>query len=94
MEITPGKTQFEILTLEGATITDTTDIGLGAPSACEDHTIAASSISAKLKGSAPIDSGSLTLSRNTTTGAWTCTYKDVSDDDKDLLPADCRVEGS
>jgi type IV pilus assembly protein PilA len=88
-EIVPGKTQFEILSLEGTTITATTDIGLGSPKSCESHTVAADSISAALKGSAPIDSGTLTLSRNSSTGAWTCTSSGVTD--TSLLPVDCRT---
>lgn len=93
-EIVPGKTQFEILSLEGATITAATDIGLGDPKACESHTVAADSISAALKGSAPIDDGVLKLTRDTTTGAWTCTNTGIGDDSLDLLPADCKVKGS
>lgn len=88
-EIIPGKTQFEILSLEGTAVTAETDIGLGEPSACESHTVAAGSISAALQGSAPIDSGIITLTRNATSGAWTCTSSGVTE--TDLLPAACRT---
>ncbi|WP_417700340.1 pilin [Pseudoalteromonas lipolytica] len=86
-EIVPGKTQFEILTLEGTTITATTDIGLGSPSACNSHTIGATTIAGEMKGSAPINGKTLTLTRNATTGAWTCATDAT---DKSLVPTECR----
>lgn len=87
-EITPGKTQFEILTLEGTAITDKTDIGLGEPKSCTSHTISGTTIVGLMKGSAPIKGKKLTLSRDATTGAWTCTTDAT---DTDLVPAECRT---
>ena len=86
-EIVPGKTQFEILTLEGTTIGATTDIGLGSPNACSSHTVGATTIVGTMKGSAPIAGKVLTLTRDATTGAWTCSTDAA---DTTLVPAECR----
>ena len=89
-EITPGKTQFEILTLEGTTVTaaaNGNEIGLGSPNSCSAHAVTATTIVGTMKGSAPINGKKLTLTRNATTGAWTCA-SDAAD--KTLLPKECQ----
>lgn len=91
-EITPGKTQFEILTLEGTGVTPNTEnakeIGLSSAAACSKHTITSDSIIGTLKGSAPINTETITLKRASDTGAWTC---ESTVTNKDLLPKDCSA---
>nr|WP_193988324.1 pilin [Lelliottia steviae] len=89
-EITPGKTQFEILTLEGTAVTAATngnEIGLGTAKSCTSHAVTATTIVGTMKGSAPIAGKKLTLTRDATTGAWTCSTDAA---DKTLVPAECR----
>ncbi|RJF33199.1 pilin [Pseudoalteromonas gelatinilytica] len=89
-EITPGKTQFEIQTLEGtpvSTASDGDEIGLGTAKSCSAHAVTATTIVGTMKGSAPINGKKLTLTRNATTGAWTCATDAT---DKTLVPAECR----
>ena len=89
-EITPGKTQFEILTLEGTavtTATNGTEIGLGTAKSCTSHAVTSTTIVGEMKGSAPIKGKKLTLTRDATSGAWTCATDAT---DKTLVPAECR----
>lgn len=89
-EITPGKTQFEIQTLEGKAVSAAAngdEIGLGAAKSCKSHAVTSTTIKGVMKGSAPIDGKTLTLTRDATTGAWTCATDAT---DKTLVPAECR----
>ncbi|WP_349765624.1 pilin [Xanthomonas campestris] len=72
-EITPGKTQFEVLVNEGSTPT-LAGIGLNSPtSRCSSVVVAATSITCTLTGNASKITGkTLALSRDATTGVWTC----------------------
>lgn len=88
-EITPGKTQFEILTLEGKAVkaaANGNEIGLGTANACASHAVTATTIKGVMKGSNPINTKTLTLTRDGATGAWTCTTDAA---DKTLVPAEC-----
>ncbi|GAA69270.1 pilin [Pseudoalteromonas sp. BSi20429] len=91
-EIAPGKTQFEILTLDGTGVTPNaasgSEIGLGDAKSCSLHAVTATTIVGTLQGSAPIDGETLTLTRNANSGAWTCTASGTIDDS--LLPEECR----
>ena len=90
-EITPGKTQFEILTLEGSTVADAangTEIGLGTAKSCSAHAVTSTTIVGTMKGSAPVSGKLLTLTRNATTGEWKCTSTAT---DLTLVPAECRT---
>ncbi|MBE0422010.1 pilin [Pseudoalteromonas nigrifaciens] len=92
-EITPGKTQFEILTLEGTGVSAVTDsgdqVGLGVAKSCSNHAVTATTIVGTMKGSAPINGKKLTLTRDATSGAWTCS-SDVATTDNELVPTECR----
>jgi len=90
-EIVPGKTQFEVLTVSGqsALLVDGPAIGLPVATACETHTVTTTTIVGALQGAAAIDSGVLTMTRNATTGIWTCSTT-VAAADFDLVPTECR----
>ena len=92
-EIVPGKTQFEILTLEGTGVTANTasgaQVGLGDANSCSNHAVTATTIVGTMQGSAPIDGETLTLTRDADTGAWTCAAS-TGVTDTSLLPAECR----
>lgn len=89
-EISSGKTQFELLTLEGTGVTadtgDAEEIGLTVGS-CESHSVTANTIVGKMKGSAPVNNKIITLTRTAATGVWACT----SDVAQDLLPKACTT---
>ena len=72
-EVTPGKTQFEVLVNEGSTPT-LSGIGLNSPtSRCSSIVVGAANIVCTLKGNAnKITGKTITLSRDATTGVWTC----------------------
>ncbi|MBE0459556.1 pilin [Pseudoalteromonas prydzensis] len=86
-EISAGKTQFELLTLEGTEVTEASDgeqIGLTV-GACESHAVTSTTIEGVLKGSASVNDKKITLTRTAATGVWACT----SDVEQDLLPKAC-----
>ena len=87
-EISAGKTQFELLTLEGEPVTgdDGNLIGLTVGS-CASHEVTDTTIVGTLKGSEPVNNKKITLERNKDTGVWTCT----SDVAADLLPKACTA---
>lgn len=77
-EISPGKTQFEVLVNEGKTVAAPGDIGLAASTdRCGTigvtHTLATGvgSITCALKGSPKVNTSTITLNRSAA-GAWTC----------------------
>ncbi len=77
-EISPGKTQFEVLMNEGTAPTTAADIGLAVSTRCTALTILATagttgtgSIECKLAGTPTINTKTITLSR-ASTGAWSC----------------------
>ncbi|WP_282451834.1 pilin [Pseudoalteromonas sp. 2CM28B] len=91
-EITPGKTQFEILSLEGTPVVAANNgdqIGLGVANSCQSHAVTATTIVGTMQGSAPINGETLTLSRDADTGVWTCAAS-AGVADTSLLPAECR----
>ncbi|WP_165741268.1 pilin [Pseudoalteromonas sp. Z1A6] len=92
-EIAPGKTQFEILTLDGTGVTanaaNGSQIGLGDAKSCSLHAVTATTIVGTMQGSAPIDGETLTLSRDADSGAWTCAAS-AGVADTSLLPEECR----
>lgn len=88
-EISPGRTQFEIMVLEGkhATVAPGT-IGLAQNSACSGITAAATedgagTIVGTTKG-AGVGGDTLTLTRSTA-GVWTCVYSGA----EDYAPSGC-----
>ena len=93
-EISSGKTQFELLTLDGTGVTEDTadaeEIGLTVGS-CESHSVTATTIVGTLKGSQPINGKTITLTRAADTGTWTCTSTVT---DQDLLPKACEAATS
>ena len=98
-EIIGGKTEFEILTVDGTGVTAVTgsasdpdgaaEVNLLTPKACAIHSVTAASIIGTMKGSVAIDGLLLTLLRSATSGEWTCTTT-VASTDYALLPAECR----
>ena len=77
-EISPGKTQFEVLVNEGKTVAAPADIGLAAKTdRCKTigvtHTLATGvgSITCALTGSPKVNTSTLTLNRSVD-GAWSC----------------------
>ncbi|UYB53340.1 pilin [Xanthomonas sp. AM6] len=72
-EITPGKTQFEVLKNEGSTFSQPDAIGLSTNTARCTIAITANSITCTLKGNANKIAGKvITLTRSTTGGTWSC----------------------
>ncbi|QFU05884.1 Fimbrial protein precursor [Pseudoalteromonas sp. THAF3] len=88
-EIVPGKTQFEIMKLEKGTSAAPTleQLQLGTAKACSLHEVTGTTIVGTMKGSPDIDGKKLTLTRNDTSGEWTCS-SDATE--KELLPLECR----
>ena len=75
-EITPGKTQYEVLLNEGkTTINDISELGLKNSARCDITDITALSetgtIECTLKGSPKVNSKKITLTR-TADGTWSC----------------------
>jgi len=72
-EITPGKTQYEVLVNEGTIPTTATQIGLTTPTARCAVAVAATGITCTLKGNATkINNKTISLNRDAATGTWTC----------------------
>jgi len=93
-EIVPGKTQFEVVAASGGSVTKAangTAIGLPAAQACSAHAVDTTTIIGTLQGSVDVDKETLTLTRNATTGIWTCTssIKAAVNTAKNLLPKGC-----
>jgi len=93
-EIVPGKTQFEVLTVSGTAVTAAgptatagVEVGLPVATACATHELTATTIEGAMQGAAAIDGETITLTRNATTGVWTCA---TSATDKSLVPTECR----
>lgn len=90
-EITPGKTQAEVLLNEGKAIADAAAVGLTKTTercditATGDAAKGTATISCALKGNAKVATHTLTLSR-ADTGAWTCGAKGL---DVKFIPAGC-----
>ncbi len=87
-EISAGKTQFELLTLEGKPVTgdDGNVIGLTVGS-CASHEVTDTTIVGNLVGSQSVNGKAITLTRDAATGVWKCT----SDVEQDLLPNSCKT---
>jgi type IV pilus assembly protein PilA len=92
-EIIGGKTEFEILTVDGTGVTpdtaDANEVKLLSAKACSAHSVTATTIVGTMQGSVAIDTKILTLLRNATTGAWSCSTTVIAADHA-LLPAECR----
>jgi type IV pilus assembly protein PilA len=93
-EIVPGKTQFEVLTVSGTAVTVAAagtnagvEVGLPVATACATHALTATTIAGAMKGAAAINGKILTLTRDATTGIWTCATDAT---DKTLVPTECR----
>ncbi|MCP4988209.1 MAG: pilin [Colwellia sp.] len=97
-EILPGKTQFEILTVDGTGVTaasDATQVNLHTPKACASHALTTKEIKGVLKGDVTAAGATLALTRNASTGEWTCVATDGSGSSivknaPERLPAECR----
>ena len=91
-EITPGKTQAEVLLNEGKTFDKTpAQVGLKDSDRCTitvdgDAAAGTASIGCALKGNAKVSTGTLTLNR-ATDGSWAC--KAANLDDK-YIPSGCK----
>jgi type IV pilus assembly protein PilA len=99
-EIIPGKTQFEVLTVTAtgsgtdgvvgtvaASATGGVTVGLPSAQACSTHALTATTIEGKVQGATAVNTKVITLTRNATSGIWTCT----SDVPTDLLPKGCTA---
>ncbi len=91
-EITPGKTQAEVLLNEGKDIADSEAIGLAASTdRCTTITstgtasTGVASIACALKGNSKVATGSLTLARNGD-GVWNCTAANL---EAQFIPTGC-----
>jgi len=92
-EITPGKTQAEVLLNEGKSITGVADVGLAAStdrcaiSAIGNGGAGTASITCVLKGNSKVtsDAGTLVLAR-ADTGVWGCTATGL---DAQFIPTGC-----
>ena len=83
-EITPGKTNFEILVNEGSTPT-VANIGLTTPTKRCNITVNATSIACAVIGGANV--GTITWTRNATTGVWTC---GTTGTNANYIPSTCQ----
>jgi len=88
-EITPGKTNAEVLINEGlaADTTDVTKIGLNATTTRCDITTSvaasgAASITCTLKGNPKIKDGTVVWTRDATAGTWACSTTGGAANDK------------
>lgn len=88
-EITPGKTNAEVLINEGlaATETDVTKIGLNATTTrCDITTSVAATgvatITCTLKGNPKINGGTVVWTRDATAGTWACSTTGGANDAK------------
>lgn len=92
-EITPGKTQAEVLLNEGKDIASVADIGLAATTdRCDIAATGTSAdgeaeISCELKGNSKVAGNTLTLTR-ADTGVWTCTTTGLEDE---FIPTGCAT---
>ncbi|QSQ42950.1 pilin [Xanthomonas translucens pv. undulosa] len=92
-EITPGKTQAEVLLNEGKDIAAPTDIGLNTPTdrctitATGTASAGTASIACALKGNSKVASGTLTLAR-TNDGKWACSSAGL---DTKYIPTGCTA---
>lgn len=85
-EITPGKTQFEVKTNEGSTMSTAAQIGLAASTARCNVTVTSTTIVCALKGNAAkVATKNVTLTRTSSTGVWACS----SSVDAKYKPAGC-----
>ncbi|KIQ29947.1 pilin [Xanthomonas campestris] len=85
-EITPGKTQFEVKTNEGSTMSTPAQIGLTASTSRCTITVTSTTIVCALKGNAAkVASRNVTLTRTASTGTWACS----SSVDAKYKPAGC-----
>ncbi len=97
-EILPGKTQFEILTVDGTGVTaaaNATQVNLQAPKACASHALTTTTIVGTLQGDVTAAGATLALTRNAATGEWTCVATDgggstIVANTPERLPAECR----
>lgn len=75
-EILDGKTQFEVIVNNGdkvkANTANAEEVFLMSAAACEKHALTETTIVGTLKGSADVNGKTITLTRNATSGAWTC----------------------
>jgi type IV pilus assembly protein PilA len=77
-EITPGKTQFEVKTNDGSTISTVTQIGLQSSTSRCTISVTSTTIACTLKGNASKIAGKvITLTRDDS-GLWTCSGGDLA----------------
>lgn len=92
-EITPGKTQAEVLLNEGKNFTTPAEIGLaGTTDRCTitgsgTSSTGVSTIACALKGNSKVASGTLTLARNDD-GEWDCSATGL---DAEFIPTGCAA---
>jgi type IV pilus assembly protein PilA len=97
-ELVPGKTQFEILSLDGTGVTaadNGSEVNMGAAVACASHALTATTIVGTLQGDVTVAGATLALTRVAATGAWSCVATDgggstVVADNPERLPVECR----
>ncbi|MBO9848996.1 pilin [Xanthomonas phaseoli pv. dieffenbachiae] len=86
-EITPGKTQFEVKTNEGSTLSTPAQIGLSSSTTRCGISVTATTIVCNLKGNAAkVANKNVTLTRTASTGTWACS----TSVDAKYKPAGCR----
>jgi len=92
-EITPGKTQAEVLLNEGKDYADVTEIGLAestdrcAISGTGTSATGEATIACELKGNSKVAGNTLTLTR-ADTGVWTCSATGLDDE---FIPTGCAT---
>ncbi|MEN3109939.1 pilin [Uliginosibacterium paludis] len=89
-EVTPGKTQSEVKINEGFSddITTADAIGLATSARCTAMTVSvkntgAASIACTVAGNPEVNGAKVTLTRDASTGAWSCGYTVASGKDAD-----------
>lgn len=92
-EIEAGRVLFEILVNTGDTPPSASDlaaINVKNNESCLSHSMSSTSISGVVKGSSRVSGSIITLSRDTSSGIWTCGVANRPASWKDeFLPADC-----
>ncbi|RNE90863.1 pilin [Marichromatium sp. AB31] len=98
-EITPGKTEMEMIINEGRTFADVTSIGLKetTTSCANKATLTAetgvASITCTLKGTPKISDAEIAWKRSAD-GEWTCEYTNTQDTDNKFKPRGCSAAGA
>jgi type IV pilus assembly protein PilA len=88
-EVTGGKTGYEVKVNEGATITTAADVGLQATTPnCKITASSTGMICEIVGGPTTVATHKITLARDATSGAWTCSH-DITENKDKIVGTSC-----